>query len=156
MANGKSIDEVMRVAAGLPLYDAAYKLWVSRREYSALEIPAAVPKPRAGESVDRSTIQKVVRGLTAAVSHEISNAANGKISEILRAAHPDVSDAGIKVAIQTAIDFERACISNFKYTKGGSLSEDVDRAIEAAKAAHPQFQEDTYRHASFVLALAMR
>ncbi|MDR3414606.1 MAG: hypothetical protein P4L83_00335 [Nevskia sp.] len=119
----ESIDEVVRAAAALPLYDAAYKLWTSRREYLKLG-GAAIP--------------------------------GGKIFEILQAAHPEVSDAALKAAIQSAADFEIACTSSFKYTDGGNLGRDADWAIALARVTYPQFQENTYRLASFALALAMR
>jgi len=111
--------------------------------------------PGVTASVDWNTIQKVVQGVTAAVKHESANALSGKIFEVLQAAHPDSSDARLNEAIQTAIDFERACCRNFEYTQGGSLGQDADRAVEIAKVAYPHFQESTYRHASFALAVAM-
>jgi len=98
----------------------------------------------------------MVRGVMAAVNQEKTNALNGKIFEVLQAAHPEISDAGRKAAIQTAIDLVSACINNFKYTEGGNLGQDADRAVAAARVIYPQFQENTYRLASFALATAMR
>lgn len=151
----KTIDGVIRAATAIPLYDAAYKLWASRREYSRLEVPTTIPKPRTDESVDWNTIQKVVRGVMAAATHERAHAANGPIFEILRAAHPEASDVTLGAAIQAAADFELACVRHFKYASA-HLTQDANHAIEAARAEFPQFQEETYRLASFRLVKAMR
>jgi hypothetical protein len=80
-----------------------------------LEVPATVPKPLPGKSVDWNTIQKVARGIIDAAVHEQTHAGNSATFEILRAAHPDASDASLKAALQTAADFEGACVRNFKY-----------------------------------------
>jgi hypothetical protein len=97
-----------------------------------------------------------VGGVIAAVNHERVAAPNSRIFEILQAAHPKVAATDLRTAIQIAVDFDRACIRSFEYSKDGDWHRDVERAIDAAKAAYPQFQETTYRLASFFLMTAMR
>jgi hypothetical protein len=150
------IDDAVRLAKALPLYDAAYKVWISRRRHSNLEVPPAAPKPKVGRPVDWNAVGKIARSVMAAVEQERANAPSGKTFDILKAAHPDLSDITLKDAIQTAVDFERAYCKNFKYTEGGDLREDADRAVQLARLAYPQYEESTYRDACFELAFAMR
>ena len=151
-----NFDEVVREVAGMPIYDAAYKLWKSRRKYSELQVPPTIPKPPPGESADWNSVRHVVRGVMTAVNHERVAAPDSRIFEILQAAHPEVAATDLKTVIQIAVDFDGTCVRSFEYSQGGDLHRDVERAIEAAKAAYPQFQETTYRLASFFLMTAMR
>jgi hypothetical protein len=90
-----------------------------------------------------------------AVTQESIASPNSAIFEVLKTAHPEVAEADLKTAIVIAVDFERACIKSFKYSKDG-LDHDARHAIETAKAAYPQFEEETYKLALFRLMTVMR
>jgi hypothetical protein len=128
------------------LIDANTGTWKSRPLFLSLSQASLLTGIR---------VKKWLAGIIDAAVHEQTHAGNSAIFEILRAAHPDASDASLKAALQTAADFEGACVRSFKYASR-ILSQDADHAVAAARAEYPQFQEETYQLASFRLATAMR
>ena len=147
------INDAIKAAAELPLYDAAYYLWIRKRELDRRQFPPAKPKP--ANLNDPDVFGRHVRNVLADLHRERATAHDGPTFDRLKQAHPEASDEDVKVAIKAAVKLDTDCVKYFSYSNEG-YSSDLNRAMDLATKANPGFQQKTYDHAGFQLATAMR
>jgi hypothetical protein len=137
----RTVDDLIREAADLPLRDAAYALWRQKSAFERLE-------GRTWPVRDRSTPEareKADREFVAEMKYEHDFAQDGPTFDRLKRAHPNVDDLQLKQAILAAVKFDDDC---FKYyALGREYSEKVDFAVAQAARDNPDYLETTYRDA---------
>jgi hypothetical protein len=133
----------------MPLLDAAYALWLARRQFDSQDRAQSIAKPRSvaqPHSFDdyRRLIQGVIRDLRA----ERANGHEGPTFQRLKGAHPEATDEEVREAIKAAIKLEADCLRHYR--------DDVAEAVNLARADNPGFGEITYERLYLNMRREMR
>lgn len=149
LAPAAEIAKIIAEGASLPLQDAAYAIWRRRSRLDSLEGRPTAEQAQAFRAMSPPEQAAKMR-------HDRDFAQDGPTFAHLKSAQPRASDAEIKLAIITAVQFEDAC---FKYFEQDNVNDYWDRCVRAvARAAkqHPGYLESTIQQARNDVAYYMK
>ena len=134
-------------AAQLPLPDAAYHLWVRKRELDALENEPETKYPTTTEMMDTKIFTNTLRSALAEILHARTVAHKGSTFRRLKKAHPSTTDQDLEEAIKRAVSLDTNYLKYYKANR--------NTAVEVARKENPGFQEATYQRANSRAAFDM-
>jgi len=146
---------VMGQAAQLPILDAAFHLWTRKSRLDRSEGLLPSPKSPPSNLGDPEMFGKAIREAIRNLDEERANAHTGPTFLRLRKLYPDASPEELQQSIRAAVKLDDDCTRNFSY-KSTNYLDDVTAAVDIARQANPEFQEETYKAAWHDLATAMR
>jgi hypothetical protein len=138
-----SIDHEIATAAGLPLSDAAYFLWVRRFALDRRERPARARAVRPADLRNPAALARSAGAALAKARADRAGAEEGPTFLRLRRAHPDAGDHALKSAIRAALKLDADCAKLFS-SAGDDFAANIARAIAGARTENPGFLAETY------------
>lgn len=149
------IDRDIATAAGLPLPDAAYFLWVRRFALDQRERRVTARSGRAANLKDPAAVAQSAAAALAKARADRASAEDGPTFLRLRRAHPNAGDDALKSAIRTALKLDEDC-TRFFSPSGDDFTANIARAIEGARMENPEFLAETYELARAELMRTMK
>jgi hypothetical protein len=145
----------IEIASKLPLRDAAYLLWLHKRELDRRDTPTDQQPAPGAKSFDTEVVRRAMQSAISSVTYERDHAEFGLTFDRMKAAHREVLDDDLRAAIRHAVKFWTDCKGNFSYSQAG-LYLDAKRAVDLSLSHNPGFSNETCKVAVNRLCFEMR